>query len=88
MGWPGSGIVHGGVVATMLDELVGRVFIGEPPDLRFLYTAKLTVRYRNPVPTGQPLHMVATGVRDKGRVAEAKALSRSALALSNRSFPT
>ena len=70
-GYPG--IVHGGVVATMLDELVGRVFIGDPPDLRFLYTAKLTVRYRKSVPTGQPLHMVATAVRDRGRMAEAKA---------------
>jgi acyl-coenzyme A thioesterase PaaI-like protein len=42
-GYPG--IVHGGIVATMLDEVLGRVvMIGDHS--RFMMTARLEVRYR------------------------------------------
>jgi acyl-coenzyme A thioesterase PaaI-like protein len=65
-GYPG--IVHGGVVAAMLDEVAGRAFItGDPP--RFMVTAKLTVRYRKPVPVNQPLHLIGYAKEDKGRMA-------------------
>ena len=67
-GYPG--VVHGGIVATMLDEIVGRVLmIGDPT--RRLMTAKLVVRYRKPVPIQQPLKVIAWLVRDKGRYATA-----------------
>nr|MBN1229255.1 PaaI family thioesterase [Anaerolineae bacterium] len=47
-GYPG--VVHGGVVAAMLDETGGRaVMIGNPN--RFFMTAKMEIRYRQPVPT-------------------------------------
>jgi acyl-coenzyme A thioesterase PaaI-like protein len=65
-GYPG--IVHGGIVAAMLDEVAGRSFIsGDPP--RFMVTAKMTVRYRKPVPIDQPLQLVGYAKEDKGRVA-------------------
>lgn len=68
-GYPG--IVHGGIVATMLDEVTGRAHIrGDPP--RFMFTARLEVRYRKNVPVGQPLKLV-------GRVGKTKAYAATAL---------
>jgi acyl-coenzyme A thioesterase PaaI-like protein len=65
-GYPG--VVHGGILATMLDELMGRAVMAGDPN-RFMYSAKLEVRYRKPVPTGQPLHLVGKFIRRRGRVA-------------------
>jgi uncharacterized protein (TIGR00369 family) len=67
-GYPG--VVHGGIVATMLDEIVGRVLLIDDPTRR-LMTAKLVVRYRRPVPIHQPLKIIAWLVRDRGRYATA-----------------
>ncbi len=67
-GYPG--VVHGGIVATILDEIVGRVLLTGDPTRR-LMTAKLVVRYRKPVPTDQPLKVIAWLTRDKGRLATA-----------------
>jgi uncharacterized protein (TIGR00369 family) len=67
-GYPG--VVHGGVVAAMLDEVAGRALMqGEPT--RFMFTAKLSIRYRKPVPVGQPLFLKGHAGKDFGRVAEA-----------------
>ncbi len=69
-GYPG--VVHGGVVASMLDEMVSRAaMIGQHN--RFMMTAKLEIRYRKPVPTGQGLHLQARLTRPAGRVATATA---------------
>ena len=68
-GFPG--VVHGGIVAAMLDEIAGRVYIrGDPP--RFMYTAKMEVRYRKNVPVGQPLHLVGSAGKNKSRSATAR----------------
>ena len=68
-GYPG--IVHGGVVASMLDEVTGRSHLrGNPP--RFMFTARLDVRYRKPVPVGKPLRLVGKAGSDRGRIATAK----------------
>ncbi|MEA4909686.1 MAG: PaaI family thioesterase [Chloroflexi bacterium] len=67
-GYPG--IVHGGVIAAMLDEAAGRCFMqGDPP--RWKVTAKLSIRYRKPVPTGEPLKLLATVKNDLGMIATA-----------------
>lgn len=69
-GYPG--VVHGGIVATMLDEVVGRaLMIGE--ELEFWQTGRLTVRYRKNVPIGEPLTIIGRVVRRRGRVAESRA---------------
>lgn len=70
-GYPG--IVHGGIVTSILDEAVGRVFMIADPN-RFMYTAKLTSRFRQPVPIETPLKITAQIVKDRGRIAESKAL--------------
>ena len=67
-GYPG--VVHGGIVAAMLDELSGRAhMVGNPP--RFMYTARLEIRYRKTVPVGQPLRLIARAGESRGRSAEA-----------------
>lgn len=53
-GYPG--IVHGGIVASMLDEIAGRaVLVGDHEHFRL--TAKLEIRYRKPVPSGELLRL-------------------------------
>jgi uncharacterized protein (TIGR00369 family) len=64
------GIVHGGIVASMLDEVVGRVaMIGDHH--HFMMTAKLEVKYRQPVPTETPLKIIGRIVRLRGRIGKA-----------------
>ncbi len=52
------GIVHGGVVAALLDETSGRsLLVQEDTDSNLFVTLKLEVKYRQPVPTGQLLSL-------------------------------
>jgi uncharacterized protein (TIGR00369 family) len=55
-GYPG--MAHGGIVAAILDEVAGRTVMINNPNC-FFATARLEVRYRQPVPVGVPLD--ATG---------------------------
>jgi acyl-coenzyme A thioesterase PaaI-like protein len=67
-GYPG--IVHGGILAAMMDEVTGRVFMqGEIP--RFMVTAELKLRYRKPVPIDVPLKLHGIAIKDNGRVGKA-----------------
>ena len=69
-GFPG--IVHGGIIASMLDEMVSRAaMIGDTN--RFRMTAKLEIRYRAPVPTGQLLKLRAVIEKRRGRISFTKA---------------
>jgi acyl-coenzyme A thioesterase PaaI-like protein len=68
-GYPG--VLHGGIVATILDEISGRSHMGSADHPRFMFTAKLEVKYRKNVPTGKPLKVVGKAGRDRGRSAEA-----------------
>ena len=67
-GYPG--IVHGGVVASMLDEVVARVaMIGDPH--HFMLSVKLQVKYRHAVPISTPLKVVGRIVKLRGRLGRA-----------------
>jgi acyl-coenzyme A thioesterase PaaI-like protein len=66
-GYPG--VLHGGVVAAILDETAGRVHMGGFPP-RFMFTAKLELRYRKNVPIGQPLKIVGRAGKDRGHIAQ------------------
>ena len=67
-GYPG--VVHGGVVASMLDEVVARVaMIGDHH--HFMMSVRLEVKYRHPVPTQTPLKIVGRIVRLRGRLGKA-----------------
>jgi acyl-coenzyme A thioesterase PaaI-like protein len=69
-GFPG--IAHGGIIASILDELCVRPFMVSDPN-RFTYTAKLTTRYRAPVPINKRLKLVGKITKDRGRMGEAEA---------------
>ena len=67
-GYPG--VVHGGIVAAMLDEAVGRVaMIGDPH--HFMMSVKLEVKYRHPVPTETPLRIIGRIEKLRGRLGKA-----------------
>jgi acyl-coenzyme A thioesterase PaaI-like protein len=68
-GYPG--VLHGGIAASILDEICGRVHMGDDPaSPRFLFTAKLEVKYRRNIPVGVPLRIVGKAAKSKGRLAE------------------
>jgi acyl-coenzyme A thioesterase PaaI-like protein len=61
-------MVHGGIVASIVDEALGRSQMGsDGDDPRFMYTARLTVHYRKPVPIGQPIRIVGRAIKSKRR---------------------
>jgi uncharacterized protein (TIGR00369 family) len=55
-GYPG--VVHGGIVATMLDEISGRATLLDGDDQNLMVTMKLEVKYRKPTPTQTPLKVI------------------------------
>ncbi|NQU29937.1 MAG: PaaI family thioesterase [Anaerolineae bacterium] len=67
-GYPG--VLHGGIVATMLDEMSGRALMGDPSEPRFMYTGKIEVKYRGNVPINVPLRIVGKAGKSKKRTAE------------------
>ena len=69
-GYPG--IVHGGITATILDELVGRAVMAENLG-KFMVSAKLEVRYRKPIPTDEPLRLTGKVLSRRGRIATSRA---------------
>ena len=73
-GW--QGIAHGGIVATILDELLAWACTNSG---RNCVTAEMTVRYRRPVKTGQPLKGFGRVTGEKGKLlfTEAKLLDES-----------
>lgn len=65
-------VVHGGIVASALDEAGGRVvMIGDHN--HFMLTAKMDIRYRRPTPIGEPLRVVGRLLQRRGRLALTKA---------------
>jgi acyl-coenzyme A thioesterase PaaI-like protein len=67
-GYPG--VVHGGIVAAMLDETAGRSMMSEGRE-HFFMTLKLEIRYRQMVPTETPLRIVGRLDSMRGRRATA-----------------
>lgn len=64
-GWPG--VLHGGIIAAVLDETIGRVsFLYD----KWVQTGKLELKFRKPTPLGEPLRVQAELVKDSGRVLE------------------
>lgn len=72
-GFPG--VLHGGVLATMLDETLSRaaVFAG-----KWMMTARLEIRYRRAAPIGQELRVSAQPIQVRSRMVSAKGSVRLA----------
>lgn len=69
-GYPG--VLHGGIVSAIIDEISGRAHMGsDPANPRFMFTAKLEVKYRRNVPVGKQLKIIGRAGKSKSRSAEA-----------------
>jgi len=69
-GYPG--VLHGGIVGALIDEIAGRSQMdSDPNDPRFMFTAKLEVKYRQNVPVGKLLRIIGKAGRSKSKSAEA-----------------
>ncbi len=66
-GYPG--VLHGGIAASILDEAAGRSLMGSFPP-RFMFTAKLEIKYRKNIPVGKPLKIIGKAIKNRGRTAE------------------
>jgi uncharacterized protein (TIGR00369 family) len=68
------GTVHGGIVATLLDEVIAwacrlRGYNG--------VTAELTVRYKKPVPVNEPVEIIGRVLSEHGKLVHAESLMRN-----------
>ncbi len=69
-GYPG--VLHGGIVAAIIDEMTGRAHMGnDVENPRFMFTGKLEIKYRRNVPIGKLLKIIAKAGRSRGKIAEA-----------------
>lgn len=63
-----KGYMHGGSIASVLDEALGRVVTSFKKV--FVVTGELNIKYHNPLPTGSQVHVQAEiqkGQREHGR---------------------
>lgn len=64
-----EGVVHGGIVCTVLDEVMAWSLYRERT---WAVTGQLSTRFRKPVVVGVPTRAVGRVVRDRGRVIEVR----------------
>jgi len=62
-GFPG--VVHGGILATLLDETLNRTAAREG---RWMMTARIEIRYRHAAPVGRPLRITARAISSRARI--------------------
>ncbi len=74
-GYPG--IVHGGILSTVLDEVGGRATMKGIRPEAVLVTGKLTVHFRKPVKVDQPVIIEGELVKDFGKIVETKGTIKS-----------
>ena len=66
-GFPG--VVHGGILATLLDETLNRLAMAEG---RMMMTGRLDIRYRRAAPLGRPLRVSARARSSRARMLQAE----------------
>ena len=64
-GW--EGIVHGGIVSTILDEVMAWALVGQD---NWGVTARMSVVFRRPVEVGTPIRADGWVTRDRRRIVE------------------
>ena len=63
-----DGRMHGGLISVLLDEIMGHyLFVTEGKPA---YTAKMELRYRQPVMIGETVKCVGRRLKQKGRLVE------------------
>jgi uncharacterized protein (TIGR00369 family) len=63
-------VIHGGISATILDEVIGRAIMMTTDSNTFGVTIELKVRYKKPVPLDSELKAIGRITKDKGRIFE------------------
>jgi uncharacterized protein (TIGR00369 family) len=66
-GYPG--VMHGGLVTALLDEIIGRAAIANN---LWCMTAKLEVRFKKPVPVGETLQLTGEMTRKTSRLLQGR----------------
>jgi len=61
------GAMHGGLVTSLLDEVMGRTSFLED---MWVVTAKMQINFRKPIPIGEPITVVGEIRRLRGRILE------------------
>lgn len=76
------GIYHGGIVATLLDEVMIKAILAED---KYAVTAEITIRFREPVRIGDQVRFVGRITRCRGRMftTEGEAISESGSVLAS-----
>jgi acyl-coenzyme A thioesterase PaaI-like protein len=69
------GVMHGGLITAMLDEIIGRTAIASN---LWCMTAKLEVRFKKPVPIDAPLKLKGTITKQTNRLIEGHGENRLA----------
>ena len=67
-------MIHGGIVSTVLDEAMSWAVIDSG---RLAVTARMSIDFRKPVPSHEPLTITARVTRDRGRAVETSAELKS-----------
>jgi len=67
-GYPG--VVHGGIVAAILDETAGRALMLNGNHDELFITTRLEVKYHQPTPTQQPLRVIGWIIKRNSRFAQ------------------
>ncbi len=62
-----DGIVHGGIVSTLLDEVMARYLYAKGHNA---VTARLDVRFKKPTPIGEPLFITGKITGQRGNMVE------------------
>jgi len=77
-GW--QGILHGGIVSTLLDEAFAHAAGGAGRGIEGYgaVTAEITVRFKKPVPIGKPAFLEGRVLAMKGRVIKCVSMIRDA----------
>lgn len=64
-GYPGR--LHGGIAASLLDELIGRAIRSRYGEEVWGVTIELNTRYRQPIPLGEPIRAIARLTQESRR---------------------
>jgi len=64
-GW--EGVAHGGIVCTILDEVMAWALVAED---NWGVTARISVAFRKPIPIGQPIRADGWVIRSRRRLVE------------------